>query len=182
VLSAGVVANDEAVQSTRAVGRTFAAFADHGPIRTRVLTRPPAANEAIPNWLAIDITLADEAGIDVGVGAVSAVITSPESTRIDHRAIDVGVAPFRATLSPATFITWKAVGNGLNADCVDAGVQNTGIIFLTTAVPVVGARFHAESALAGFIFRACDSAVLLRMGGSPSREDKRYRGERQRSH
>jgi hypothetical protein len=125
------------------------------------LTCAPTADQSVSNFQAVSVTLADHARIDCGVGTEAINITPGESTWVNNRAIGVNGTLLRTAFTTAALIPDEAVGNGLNANAVNAGVQDTRIILFAATVPIVGTGCGAHATPADLTFLTAASAVVL---------------------
>lgn len=182
-LAAGVIPHDEAIAGAVCIGLALAPFAHSQSVRARPTTHARAAERVHPFGKAIGITDARVAWIPVRELA-DAVNASASSTRVEDRALLVGAAMLVAALPKAALVPWLTVGNGHNANAIDAAVVHTGIIVLpAAAIPIgltdaparaVDTRFTVVAAAAGI--QRCGatrghrrSAICYRRAKRPSR-------------
>jgi hypothetical protein len=177
-LSAGVVAHDKSVDRCGSIRGALAPFTDHCSIWTRSLARATAADETISNVQAVTVALTDSAGIDAGVGTEAVNITSSQPAGIEHRTFGVGFTRLGAALASAALVSRETLSHGLNADAVATTVQDAGIIFLTTAVAIVGTGCHADAVLTKLPVVTRAAAVIL--SSSQPRPGKEKQERRQR--
>src|SRR4051812_46276495 len=91
-LAAGIVSYDQTVLRGGPIRRALTPFTDHRSFRTRPLAGSTTTDEIVPPLTALGVGLTARAGIDVGVHANPTDITSPQSTGIESRAVDVDCA------------------------------------------------------------------------------------------
>jgi hypothetical protein len=152
---------------------TLAPLADHCPLWAWSLTGAAAADETIPDLLAIDITLTHHAGVELGVGAKTVLAATTPAARIENGAVSVDRARFRTAFAPAAFVARQTVDDRLHTDPVNAGVRDTRVILLAATVAVIRARLHARPAMTDFAFATLTAADVLSQDSTRTRGKQR---------
>src|SRR5688500_3908718 len=98
-LTARVVVDDDPVKTHRAVGVAFAPLSHQGARGTRSPAGAVAADCVLPLTKTVDITRANDAGVELSERAMTVDTASAPPAGVEHRAVTVELACRGTTLA-----------------------------------------------------------------------------------